>query len=175
MVLAMNNHFFALFDLPIGFEIDQAKLKARFLALQKEHHPDRQQTAVNQNSALINHAYNTLSRDDHRAAYLLTLVKQDLDLDQSIDDWDFLDIMMQLRIDLDDTEDQNALNDLSSQVAQYASEQAQRFIIAYDAQNWQQAKDATRKLQFLGKLNDDIIAKISEQIAQNDHDDDLYV
>lgn len=171
----MSNHFFALFGLPVAFDVDQNQLKQQFLALQKQHHPDRQQTATDQNAAIINHAYNTLSRDDHRAAYLLTLAQQDLDLDRSIDDWDFLDTMMQLRIDLDDTDGQAELNALSTQVAQYAGEQAERFRQSYANQQWQQAQDATRKLQFLGKLNDDIIAKISEQFTQNDDDDDLYV
>ena len=71
-----DNHFFALFGVPVSFRIDQAQLKNSLLELQKQHHPDRatgEAHAVSQNASLINHAYNILSRDDSRAAYLLSL------------------------------------------------------------------------------------------------------
>lgn len=173
----MNNHFFALFGLPISFEIDEALLKARLLELQKTHHPDRQEgdsTVITQNASLINHAYNTLKRDDNRAAYLLSLNGQDVDLDKSISDWEFLGEMMDVRIALDDTDDKASLKQIADEVLQRSSALADGFNCAYQAKNWQAATDLAQKLQFVGKLHDDIITKLSQTLHQNS-DDDLYV
>lgn len=174
----MNNHFFALFDLPVSFRIDETLLKARLLELQKTHHPDRQDgdsIAITQNASLINHAYDTLKRDDSRAAYLLSLNGQDIDLDKSISDWDFLGEMMEIRIALDDTDDKASLDKMANEVSQTSQALADGFDDAYQAQNWTAARDLAQKLQFVGKLHDDIIAKLSESLHQNNDDDDLYV
>ena len=173
-----ENHFFALFGLPISFRIDADQLKACLLDLQKTHHPDRQDgdsIAITQNASLINHAYNILSRDDSRAAYLLSLNGEDIDLDKSISDWDFLGEMMEIRIALDDTDDKTALNQMADEITQTSQALADGFDHAYQAQDWISARDLAQKLQFVGKLHDDIIAKISEILQHHTNDDDLYV
>ncbi len=173
-----ENHFFALFGLPISFRIDADQLKARLLDLQKTHHPDRQDgdsIAITQNASLINHAYDTLKRDDSRAAYLLSLNGEDIDLDKSISDWDFLGEMMEIRITLDDTDDKTALNQMADEITQTRQALADSFDHAYQAQDWTSARDLAQKLQFVGKLHDDIIAKISEILQHHTDDDDLYV
>ncbi len=173
-----ENHFFALFGLPISFRIDADQLKARLLDLQKTHHPDRQDgdsIAITQNASLINHAYDTLKRDDSRAAYLLSLNGEDIDLDKSISDWDFLGEMMEIRIALDDTDDKTALNQMADEITQTSQALADGFDHAYQTQDWTSARDLAQKLQFVGKLHDDIIAKISEILQHHTDDDDLYV
>ncbi|OOS26411.1 Fe-S protein assembly co-chaperone HscB [Moraxella porci DSM 25326] len=173
-----ENHFFALFGLPISFRIDADQLKARLLDLQKTHHPDRQDgdsIAITQNASLINHAYDTLKRDDSRAAYLLSLNGEDIDLDKSISDWDFLGEMMEIRITLDDTDDKASLNQMADEITQTSQALADGFDHAYQAQDWISARDLAQKLQFVGKLHDDIIAKISEILQHHTDDDDLYV
>lgn len=173
-----ENHFFALFGLPISFRIDADQLKARLLDLQKTHHPDRQDgdsIAITQNASLINHAYDTLKRDDSRVAYLLSLNGEDIDLDKSISDWDFLGEMMEFRIALDDTDDKTALNQMADEITQTSHALADGFDHAYQAQDWISARDFAQKLQFVGKLHDDIIAKISEILQHHTDDDDLYV
>ena len=173
-----ENHFFALFGLPISFRIDADQLKAGLLDLQKTHHPDRQDgdsIAITQNASLINHAYDTLKRDDSRAAYLLSLNGEDIDLDKSISDWDFLGEMMEIRIALDDTDDKASLDKMANEVSQTSQALADGFDHAYQAQDWISARDLAQKLQFVGKLHDDIIAKISEILQHHTDDDDLYV
>lgn len=174
----MDNHFFALFGLPVQFEIDKKILKDKLLELQKQHHPDRQDDAsthAQKQAELINHAYEILHQDDTRAAYLLELSGQALDLNQSISDWDFLDEMMELRISLDELQESSALNALINDVQQRIDEQAKMFANHYAQQHWQAAKDDAKKLQFLSKLQQDIHAKNSQSLASNDGDDDLYV
>lgn len=86
----------------------------------------------------------------------------------------FLDEMMDLRIRLDTTDDKTVLEQTSSQVHALSQEQSTRFMQNYQNQAWAEAIDATRKLQFLGKLLVDIDAKVTKLLSQS-HDDDLYV
>ncbi|VEG13185.1 Fe-S protein assembly co-chaperone HscB [Moraxella cuniculi] len=170
-------HFFALFGLPVDFNIDKQALKQAHLALQKQHHPDRNTAnhGSNQQASLINHAYQTLLADDSRADYLLQLSGVVVDASESIADWEFLDSMMQLRIELDDTSDNGKLAQIAQQVGLINQAQAQRFIEAYGNQNWSQAIDASKKLQFTARLLDDIANKTSENLAKDNTDDELYV
>lgn len=168
-------NFFGLFGLPIAFDIDKNALKSALLSLQKQHHPDRDANKASTNQAsLINHAYQVLSHADSRAAYLLELSGQAVDLSQSINDRDFLDEMMDLRIRLDTTDDKMVLDQISNQVHALSQEQSTRFMQNYQNHTWAEAIDATRKLQFLSKLLVDIDAKVTKLLSQG-HDDDLYV
>ena len=53
--------------------------------------------SLQQNSAVINHAYDILVNPDSRANYLLELSGQELNTDHSIADLDFLDDAMEMR------------------------------------------------------------------------------
>lgn len=170
----MSNNFFSLFDMPVAFDIDKIALKNRYLSLQKQHHPDAQHGADDSHSALINHAFNTLNRDDNRAIHLLEIHHQDINLTHSISDLEFLDAMMDIRIALDDTEQKASLSALSQEVDDLISAHSQHFHQAYEHQDWAAAKELAKKLQFLGKLQDDVLAKIND-IAHHQNDDDLYV
>lgn len=171
-----NNHFFALFNLPVRFEIDKSELKKQLLELQKQHHPDRLcDTASAQNAALINHAFNTLNQDDLRAAYLLEMTGKADDLDKSIDDLAFLGEMMQLRIELEETQNRDELNQIHQQIISDCEQQNAIFVNAFENQQWAKAQDAVRKLKFLHKLSVDVHEKLGSSVAIDNNDDDLYV
>lgn len=175
-------NFFALFELPVSFQIDSVALKQKFLSLQKAHHPDvvtpEQQSQAEQNASLINHAYNTLSRDDARALYLLELEGKLINADASINDPDFLGQMMAIRMDLDDAisdQDSHALAQLSTQLQSLIKALADDFAQFYQSEQWAEAALSAQKLRFLGKLSDDIHNALSNAAHNNaSHDDDLY-
>ena len=70
----MSDHF-SLFGLPRAFALDEKMLQQKYLALQREFHPDRaapeQKLAMLQKSADINEAYRVLKNPVERAEYLL--------------------------------------------------------------------------------------------------------
>ncbi|VTR36578.1 co-chaperone HscB [Actinobacillus pleuropneumoniae] len=75
----MNNPF-ALFDLPVQFELDNALLSERYLALQRQLHPDNfangsstEQLAAVQKSADINSALQTLKDPILRAEAIIEI------------------------------------------------------------------------------------------------------
>ncbi|MDO4441017.1 MAG: Fe-S protein assembly co-chaperone HscB [Moraxella sp.] len=169
-----TNNFFALFGLPVSFDIDKDALKQALLALQKQHHPDQtgQETPL---ASLINHAYDTLYHDDKRAAHLLALAGIECDLNASISDWDFLDEMMEFRMALDDLQDsseiQHLLDAVNTQKARYNAQ----FSQIYQTQDWQNAQDTAQKIQFLEKLAIDVQHKLTQSLNTHTDDDDLYV
>lgn len=183
------DNFFALYEQPVQFEINQSNLEQRLRLLQKRFHPDnvaKNQTDMVQAqlqsekaSALINQAYQTLSAPDSRAGYLLDMADQAQNIEHSIADLDFLEDAMQMRMALDDAiEDKNlaALQQLHPQITERLANQSERFNSAYQNQDWQTAIDATQKLKFLVKLNADVTTGLDDVAnASHSDDDDLYV
>ncbi|MEN2750684.1 Fe-S protein assembly co-chaperone HscB [Psychrobacter sp. FBL11] len=190
---AQFDNFFALFEHPVQFEVDQDSLDQRLRLLQKRYHPDnlsvngkesvtdtaqaKQQSE--QASALINQAYQTLSAPDSRASYLLDMADQAQNVEHSIADLDFLEDAMQMRIDLDEAiedKDRATLQQLHPQIIERLVRQSKRFEEAYESEDWQTATDATQKLKFLVKLNADVTIGLDEVTsAEHSDDDDLYV
>lgn len=166
------NHF-ELFDLPVALDIDLAVLKAHFLKLQQQYHPDK---AEDKNQAMIksseiNQAYKILSNVDSRAGYLLTLKKQDFHLDQSISDFEFLQSALEIREQLDEAHDTDQLNSLKKEVQQWIDGLVREFKIDYDDEDWSEARDTVRKLRFFQKVMNDI-SKAEDRIL-DDEDFDL--
>ena len=189
---AQFDNFFALFEQPVQFAVNQERLDQQLRLLQKRYHPDnlvadsknvadsaqaKQQSE--QASALINQAYQTLRDPDSRASYLLDIAGQAQNLERSIADLDFLEDAMQMRMDLDDAiegKELAVLKQLNPQITVRLNKQSERFDSAYQSQDWQTAIDATQKLKFLVKLDADVTTGLDE-VASAEHlnDDDLYV
>ena len=186
---AQFDNFFALFEQPVQFEVNQESLDQHLRLLQKRYHPDnvaknltdtaQAQQQSEQASALINQAYQSLSAPDSRASYLLDMAGQAQNIEHSIANLDFLEDAMQMRMDLDDAiegKDRATLQQLHPQITERLTTQSKRFNDAYQNQDWQTAIDATQKLKFLVKLNADVTTGLDE-VATSEHsdDDDLYV
>ncbi|MEJ6553345.1 Fe-S protein assembly co-chaperone HscB [Psychrobacter pacificensis] len=179
------DNFFALFEQPVQFEVNQDSLDQHLRLLQKRYHPDNvaknlaDTKQAEQYSAVINQAYQTLSAPDSRAGYLLGMADQAQNLEHSIADLDFLEDAMEMRMDLDDAivgKDLLALQQLHPQITSRLANQSQRFETAYQEQDWPTAIDATQKLKFLVKLNADVTTGLDDvATAAHSDDDDLYV
>ncbi len=151
------NHF-ELFHLPPQVDIDLAALKAEFLKLQQQYHPDK---AENKDQAIIqsseiNQAYKVLSQVDSRAGYLLALKKQDHLLDQSINDFEFLQSALEIREQLDEAQQAEQLHSLKQEVQQWIDALINEFKIDYRDEDWADARDTVRKMRFFQKVMNDI-------------------
>ncbi|WP_326518537.1 Fe-S protein assembly co-chaperone HscB [Acinetobacter sp. CAAS 2-6] len=170
------NHF-ELFDLPVALDIDLAALKSQFLKLQQQYHPDKatdKEQALIQSSE-INQAYKVLSAVDSRAAYLLSLKKQDHHLDQSIHDFEFLQSALEIREQLDEAQDSTQLQTLKDEVKQWIDGLIREFKIDYQDEDWSEARDTVRKLRFFQRVMNDI-EKAEDQLLDDDSfdlDDDF--
>lgn len=162
------NHF-ELFNLPVALDIDLATLKAEFLKLQQQYHPDK---AEDKDQALIksseiNQAFKALSAVDSRAAYLLSLKKQDYHLDQSISDFEFLQDALEIREQLDEASSAEDLSSLKVEVQQWIDGLVREFKIDYEDEDWSEARDTVRKLRFFVKVMADI-DKAEERFLDDD-------
>lgn len=162
------NHF-ELFNLPVALDIDLAALKTEFLKLQQQYHPDK---AEDKEQALIassdiNQAFKVLSQVDSRAAYLLSLKKQDHHLDQSISDFEFLQDALEIREQLDEAHSTEHLKSLRVEVQQWIDGLVREFHIDYRDEEWADARDTVRKLRFFVKVMADI-EKTEDRLLDDD-------
>ena len=152
------NHF-ELFELEPALDIDLTQLKAKFLKLQQQYHPDNNQDQIEQaiaKSSQVNQAYDVLKHVDSRAAYLLQLQKQDGGIEQSIHDFEFLQSALELREQLDEATSSEQLQGLRTEVEQWVNALIKEFQIDYAEQDWSEARDTVRKLRFFRHVLMDI-------------------
>lgn len=208
-------NYFELMGMPTEFALNSNMLQANLRALQSQFHPDSQpmttdaQTMGNpvtgqavqllanltpeQQSAVINEAYQALVWPDTRAKHLLTLQGIEQSINQPIRDLDFLDEAMNFRIALDEAT-LEGLDKLRPPLASWLDKWSQVFVVAYgqlvadrgkdipvaERQNVNSraievALDSLQKLQFLVKLAKDVDKRHDALAQPVGSDDDLYV
>ena len=170
-----QDNYFAWFDLPVAFQINQDALAGRYRELQRQyhpdrfaHHPDEQQKAV-QWSAQLNTAYDILNNEVKRASYLLELSGRPISLNTSIADTDFLMSQLELREQLDEAESAEQLVGLRLEVEEWLQNLAREFVLDYADEDWVEAQDTVRKMHFMANFLLDI-----RQQEDKFEDDDYY-
>ena len=163
----MNNPF-ALFDLPVAFQVDSALLNERYLALQKSLHPDnfsaasaQEQRLAIQKSAEINDALRILKDPITRADSIIALNtgKTENPEEKSNKDIDFLMQQMEWREILENIENRKDTDELTAftqEINQIRHAILSELSTALDAQQWDIARAITDKLRFIKKLQAEI-------------------
>ncbi len=158
---------FAIFDLEPQFQLDIAILSDRYLALQKQLHPDnfanssaQEQRLAMQQSADINEALQTLKNSISRAEAIIAIHIGERDLEQkSTQDMAFLMQQLEWREQLEQIE--NSKDDIALEDFRIEIEQSQKSLLnqiqqQLEQQNWQQAQVSVDKLRFVNKLIEQI-------------------
>ena len=163
----MNNPF-ALFDLPVVFQVDSALLNERYLALQKSLHPDnfsaasaQEQRLAIQKSAEINDALRILKDPIARADSIIALNTGETENpeEKSNNDIDFLMQQMEWRETLENIENRKDTDELTAfaqEINQIRHAILSELSTALDAQQWDIARAITDKLRFIKKLQTEI-------------------
>lgn len=163
----MNNPF-ALFDLPVVFQVDSALLNERYLALQKSLHPDNFSTAsaqeqrlAMQKSAEINDALRILKDPIARADSIIALNTGETENpeEKSNNDIDFLMQQMEWRETLENIENRQDTDELTAfaqEINQLRHAILSELSTALNAQQWDIARAITDKLRFIKKLQTEI-------------------
>ena len=163
----MNNPF-ALFNLPVTFQVDSALLNERYLALQKSLHPDnfsaasaQEQRLAMQKSAEINDALRILKDPIARADSIIALntgERENLE-EKSNKDIDFLMQQIEWRETLENIENRQDTDELTAfaqEINQIRHAILSELSTALDAQQWNIARAITDKLRFIKKLQTEI-------------------
>lgn len=159
----MNNPF-TLFDLPVQFQIDNALLSERYLALQKQLHPDnfahisnKEQLAAVQKSADVNEALNILKDPILRAEAIIEIhtgEPQNLE-EKSMRDVEFLMQQLEWHEKLEAIEHRKDETELTAFLKQIKTEQKavlEQLETQLNEQKWQQANALTDRLRYFKKL-----------------------
>lgn len=158
---------FALFDLQPDFCIDQQLLSARYRELAKVMHPDRfadaseqdQRLALEQ-SARLNEAYQVLRSAPQRARYLLALRGQELALEVTVQDPEFLMQQMSLREELEDLQcnaDAAGVEAFKRRLKTAQQNLEEAFAASWsDPARAEDAERQVRRMQFLDKLSQEV-------------------
>ncbi|RDE70396.1 Fe-S protein assembly co-chaperone HscB [Aggregatibacter segnis] len=163
----MNNPF-ALFDLPVAFQVDSALLNERYLALQKSLHPDnfsaasaQEQRLAMQKSAEINDALRILKDPIARADSIIALntgERENLE-EKSNKDIGFLMQQMEWRETLENIENRKDTDELTAftkEIDQIRHAILSELSTALAEQQWDIARAITDKLRFIKKLQTEI-------------------
>lgn len=163
------DNYFALYSLPISFEVNLGQLNKRHRALMAEFHPDRYASADAlsrrksvQMATLLNEASTTLKTPLLRAGYLLSLAGEDTNSDtQTTSDMDFLMQQMQWRetiesLSQDKDQPLEKLTTLEQEIAVLEENYYQQFTDAYNDQQYADAKQWWFKLQFFNRLHNQL-------------------
>ncbi|WP_314815403.1 Fe-S protein assembly co-chaperone HscB [Aggregatibacter segnis] len=163
----MNNPF-ALFDLPVAFQVDSVLLNERYLALQKSLHPDnfsaasaQEQRLAIQKSAEINDALRILKDPITRADSIIAINTGETENpeEKSNNDIDFLMQQMEWRETLENIENRQDTDELTAfakEINQIRHAILSELSTALDAQHWDIARAITDKLRFIKKLQAEI-------------------
>lgn len=175
-------NFFEIFDLPTGFDVDQALLTTRYRELQRAVHPDKYAHASAQDRRLavetaanINEAYRTLKDPVARAAYLLQAsgVSVDNETARQVSPA-FLMEQMELREALSSV---RTARDPASELAKIftaidrleadALDALRMAFARHDVAALRHANEEVQKLRFVNKLREDAQA-VDEHISDPD-------
>ena len=193
-------NYFNLMAMPVQFELDQAQLQESLRQLQRQFHPDSQAASATNNvnraaqqllanlkaeqqSSVINEAYQALSSPDSRAKHLLALQGVEQSINEPIRDLAFLQDAMEFRMALEEA-NLDQLSTLTHQLKAWISSLSQQFSQTYQAlltssteseTLTNQALDNLQKLQFLVKLARDTDKQYDSLASLPDNDDTLYV
>lgn len=155
---------FELFGLNVAFQLDSTLLSERYLALQKELHPDNfaskssaEQMAAVQKSADVNQALQTLKDPILRAEAIIEMhTGKPKNLEEnSMRDVAFLMQQMEWHETLENIEQAQNEDKLATFLTQIKTEQKvvlQQLEQTLEAQQWQQANALTDRLRYFKKL-----------------------
>lgn len=159
--------YFSLFDLPVSFDVDLNLLTQRYREVQKKVHPDnfasgsdKERRLAVQKSSEINDAFETLKSPLTRAEYMVMEHGFDVRHEQTtIKDGMFLMQQMELREELEEIESaddiESAFDDFYDDVKQLVAQYTEQFVALFEAQDYEAAAAAVRKLRFIYKLKDE--------------------
>lgn len=159
--------YFALFGLPVSWQVDDQALASRYRELQRQYHPDRfaheppfEQRQALAMASLVNTAFDTLRHEVSRAAYLLALAGEPVDFERNtMMDTGFLAAQMEWREELEDANSAATIRLFRQRIRRELEHFGNQFGDQYAAGSLSDAADLARKMQFLTKLLADAVRR----------------
>lgn len=165
----LSSNFFDLFNIPVSYEVDLDLIQQRYRELQKAIHPDNFVNASDQEKRIsmqqtswVNEALNTLKQPVERAIYLLKINNIDINLEnETTMDKEFLMEQMEMREELSDVRSKKdplvELDRIGLEIRNKMKVLDGDFSKAFTENEFDDAKELIRKMQFLQKSKKEVI------------------
>jgi len=165
----LKSNFFELFGLPVTYDVDLNQIQKLYMALQKQVHPDKFVGGSDQDKRLsmqqtswINEAQATLKDPVLRAHYLLQLKGADENNDTATTmDAAFLMQQLEMRERLENIKDEG-VDSLANEIKSSTKLMMDEFSRSYHDEQFDDAREWIRKLQFLQKAAKQINALVAD-------------
>lgn len=155
--------YFALLDLQPHFDVNLSDLSTRYRERISAIHPDRftdaserEKRLALERSANLNEAYQVIKCPSQRARYLLSLKGNELSLETTVQDPEFLMQQMQWHEELDELEAQGdfqAIDSFKERIKRVQAELEHTFADCWqDRDCYLYAEQIVRRMQFMDKL-----------------------
>ena len=164
----LTSNFFELFGISVSYDVDLNKVQQQYMVLQKQVHPDRFANASDQEKRLsmqqtswLNEAQTTLKDPVLRAIYLLKLKGIDFNLEnETTMDAGFLMQQLEMREKLEnikaESEPLDELDNMAKDLKASTKAMMHGFAKAYENEQFDDAREWIRKLQFMQKAKTEI-------------------
>jgi molecular chaperone HscB len=168
MQLDLNQNYFELFGLPIDFQLDKRLLHDNHQKLQAAYHPDRfingsdqEKRIAVQKAAWINEAYEILHHSVKRARYMLEIGGLDMNDDhETTNDTAFLMEQMEIREEMDQCKScqdpMRCCDHVTGKLDLRSKEYAEQFETLYQQGKLEQARQVSKKMQFVQRILDQL-------------------
>ncbi len=179
-------NYFSLFGLSPAYVFSESELHKRFIALQRETHPDKligknaeERLIAIQKSMRVNDAYDTLKSPLTRAEYLLELngVFVNTDEDSEKPDNALLMEILELREQLSECDSGPALKVAMDDIKASMSRVITELEGAFATESFERAAQLTMRLKYLGKSLEEahtLFYRFKAMAEQAQHNDNIH-
>lgn len=142
-------------------------MEGKYKEWQKKLHPDlvhsksqKEREFAAEQSARVIDAYRTLSNPLSRAIYMLKINGVEIDEEQTISDPELLAEIMEIREEVEEATNSEALNDIRSQMQEKLQNWSNSFAHAFQRRNFEEAKKAIRRMTYYCRVIEEVVKKL---------------
>jgi len=153
-------NYFQVLNLPEKFEIDKKKLEQEFKHMQMYFHPDKvntkppgAQSYADEYSSTLNEAYSTLKNDFQRATYILELHGHKLEEGNRMDDFEFMEEILEKRMAIEESEDPQEISEYKSANDQIIENFKQDVAQKLENKEYADALKLIEKYQYFNRID----------------------
>ncbi|KAK7392721.1 hypothetical protein VNO78_21167 [Psophocarpus tetragonolobus] len=157
-----STDYFDIFGLERKYDLEGENLEGKYKEWQKKLHPDlvhsksqKERDFAAEQSARVIDAYRTLSKPLSRGIYLLKLYGVEIDEEQTISDPELLAEILEIREEVEEASNSEALNRILSQMQEKLQNWSNVFGHAFQSQNFEEAKLAIRRMTYYSRVIDE--------------------
>ncbi|XP_058764041.1 iron-sulfur cluster co-chaperone protein HscB homolog isoform X2 [Vicia villosa] len=157
--------YFEIFGTEKKYDVEGINLEGKYKEWQKKLHPDlvhsksqKEKDFAAEQSGRVIDAYRTLSKPLSRAIYMLEGVE--IDEEQTISDPELLAEIMEIREEVEEATNSEALNHIRSQMQEKLQNWSNAFADAFERRDFEEAKNVIRRMRYYSRVIEEVVKKL---------------